>query len=191
MSPRRPGRALLLSHLTVSVGWLGLELSLLALGLLGLLAGDAESRAASILAAAVLGNYLYPLLSVGSLITGVLVSLRGRWGLVRHWWVLAKLAANVALVLGGNLIVLAGVRHAADQVRQGATDVADVAGAARTVVGAMTVGVLLLLAATVISRYKPRGLTPFGRGGGSGYETESGAGRRRRTVRPWRWLAGD
>jgi hypothetical protein len=158
--PRRPGPILLSSHLAVSVGWLGLELSLLALGMTGLAVGDVESRRASILAAAVLGNYLYPLFSIGSLITGVLVALRGQWGLVRHWWVLGKLTTNLALVLGGNLVVLASVRDAAGRVRHGSDNIA---GAASTVVGAMTLGLLLLLAATLIGRYKPRGLTPFRR----------------------------
>lgn len=155
---RRPRRALVLAHLTVSVGWLGLEVAMLALGVLALVGDETELRRAAILVAAVLGTWLYPLFSVASLVTGVLVSVRGPWGLVRHWWVFGKLIANTALVFGGNFLVLAGVRHAADGARGGG---AVSTGSATSLVGAMTVGLLLLIAATVVSRYKPRGLTPF------------------------------
>lgn len=157
---RRPRRVLVLGHLTVSVGWLGLEVAMLALGLLALTGADSELRRAAVLVAAVLGTWLYPLFSLASLVTGVLVSLRGPWGLVRHWWVFGKFVANVALVIGGNLVVLAGVRQAAAGARGGG-EVST--GAASSLVGAMTVGLLLLIAATVVSRYKPRARTPFGR----------------------------
>jgi hypothetical protein len=157
---RRPRRVLVLSHLTVSVAWLGLEVAMLALGVLALAGGEAEIRRAAILVAAVLGTWLYPLFSVGALVTGMLVSVRGPWGLVRHWWVFGKLIANAALVIGGNFLVLAGMRHAADGARGGGPVST---GAATSLVGAMTVGLLLLIAATVVSRYKPRGLTPFAR----------------------------
>jgi len=149
-----------IGHLTVSVAWLGLEVVLLTLGVLALAGDGAELRRAAILVAAVLGTWLYPLFSVGSFVTGVVVSVRGPWGLVRHWWVFGKLIANAALIVGGNFVVLAGVRHAADSARGGGPVST---GTATSLVGATTVGLLLLLAATVVSRLKPRGRTPFGR----------------------------
>ena len=159
---RRPRRntPLLAAHIVISVGWIGLEVALLALGLTALTAGDGGLRVAAVMLAARLGTWLYPAFSIGALVTGVWLSLRTRWGLLRHWWVVAKLVMNVALVIGGNLVVIPAARRAAGGLTLDA--VGRPVGAAASLTGAMTVGMLLLVAATLLSVYKPRGRTPFG-----------------------------
>jgi hypothetical protein len=83
------------------------------------------------------------------------------WGLFRHYWVLAKLSINVfaTLVLLLYLPTLGDFANAAatstprESVgRLGSASPALHAGAA----------LLLLLVATTIAVYKPRGLTPYG-----------------------------
>lgn len=98
--------------------------------------------------------------------------LRSRWipsrcssprGLVRHWWVLVKLALVVVatLVL---MLQLAPIGALADT----ATTPGPVAAAAqwREVLVSLVVhasgGIVVLLAATVLAIYKPRGMTRYG-----------------------------
>jgi hypothetical protein len=100
--------------------------------------------------------------SLASLLTGLILALFTRWGLLRHYWVLAKLLINVL----ASIIVLMYV--------QSLSSLADIA-AASTVSGAELlslrgsdsvehsgVALLALLVATILSVYKPRGVTRYG-----------------------------
>ena len=100
-------------------------------------------------------------LSFASLLTGLVQSLGTRWGLFRHYWVLAKLLINVfanivLLMYMPTLECLAGVS---------ATTLpgADLGmGRDPSPVLHSTAALLLLVVATVLGVYKPRGLTVYG-----------------------------
>ena len=100
-------------------------------------------------------------LALASLVTGVVQSLGTTWGLFRHYWVLFKLLINVfatfiLLMYTETLDSLAAV--AAETTASG--DLATL----RSLSPALHAGaaLLLLLVATVLAVYKPRGLTPYG-----------------------------
>jgi len=97
--------------------------------------------------------------SLASLLTGVAQSLGTKWGLFRHYWVLVKLLINVIatiilLLYMQTLSSLAGVATEPILDLSGPTDPSPVlhAGAA----------LLLLLVATTLAVYKPRGMTRYG-----------------------------
>jgi hypothetical protein len=97
--------------------------------------------------------------SLASLLTGVVQSLGTKWGLFRHYWVLVKLLINVVatvilLLYMQTLSSLAGVAAESTLDLSGLRDPSPVlhAGAA----------LLLLLAATTLAVYKPRGMTRYG-----------------------------
>jgi hypothetical protein len=129
-------RGLLVAHIVCSVGWLGGVVTSLALAV------DGATAALSFIGWAI----LLPA-SLGSLASGVATALASRWGLVRHWWVLIKLVMNV-LATGVLLLYLATLTDLTPH------DPAPVVHAAAAVV--------LLVVATVLSVYKPRGRTRAG-----------------------------
>lgn len=160
MTPRFRKFALT-GHVTSSVGWLGAVASSLALAVAGLISRDAQVVRAVYLTMEVIGWYVIVPLSVASLLTGLLQSLGTSWGLFRHYWVLVKLVMNVfaiiiLLLYMRTLGYLAGV--AAETSAIG--DVSGLRNPSPVLHGGGAL--LLLLVATTLSVYKPRGVTPYG-----------------------------
>jgi hypothetical protein len=160
MAPR-VRRAALVAHVGCSVGWLGAVVTSLVLAVAGLVSGDGPVVRAVYLVLAVIGWYALVPLCVASLLTGLVQALGTSWGLLRHYWVGAKLLMNlfatgVLLLYTQTLGSLAAMARAApaagdlDRLR----DPSPVVHAAAAVV--------LLLVALVLSIYKPRGLTAYG-----------------------------
>lgn len=100
-------------------------------------------------------------LALASLLTGVVQALGTTWGLFRHYWVLAKLLITVvaSVVL---LLYTQTLSYLADLAAQ--TKPSADLGGLRTpspIIHAAA-AVLLLLLATVLAVYKPRGMTRYG-----------------------------
>ena len=87
--PLRKG--ILAVHLTVSVGWIGGVLVYLALGLMAVRSQDEPTIRAAWIAMEVSGWYVLIPLAVGTVLTGLVMALGTRWGLLR-------------LLLGANLV---------------------------------------------------------------------------------------
>jgi hypothetical protein len=99
-------------------------------------------------------------MAIASLLTGIVQSLGTPWGLFRHYWVLFKLlitvfATIVLLIYMETFSLMAGV--AADP----SADLDVVRNASPGLHAALAL--LLLLVATVLAVYKPRGMTAYGR----------------------------
>lgn len=158
MTPRVRKSALTL-HVVASVGWLGAVLAYLVLAIAALRSTDiALVRGAYPLMEQVMWAAVVPL-SLASLLTGVISALGSPWGLVRHYWVLFKLVLNlVATTL--LLLYTKSIGHFADL----APTMPDV-GVLRdsTHVLHSVLALVVLLAATVLAVFKPRGVTGFGR----------------------------
>lgn len=153
-------KAVLAAHLTVSVGWIGAIAAYTALDVIAATSADPQAlRAAYFGMAAIAGSVIVPL-AVGALLTGLLVSLGTKWGLLRHWWVVISLgltvfATVVLLVETGTIAAYATV--AADPA---VTD-AELRRLDSTLVHSLG-GSFVLLFVLVLNVYKPRGLTPYG-----------------------------
>ncbi|MDQ3402842.1 MAG: DUF2269 domain-containing protein [Actinomycetota bacterium] len=155
-------KAVLTTHVVSSVGWLGAVAAMFILAISTLGADNAELARAVYLVGDRMGWFVLVPLAFVSLVTGLIVSFTSRWGLLRHYWVLIKLGITVVatvilLVYTKTLAALA--RTAAephlstvDSMFGGMLSVALHAGAA--------LGILLV--ATILSIYKPRGTTRFG-----------------------------
>lgn len=161
----KPGlrKFVLTAHVTSSVGWLGAVGVFLALALIGLTSQDAQTVRATYLVMDPAAWLTLVPLAFGSLLTGLIQSLGTTWGLFRHYWILFKLLMNVGaivvlLMYTQTLSYLAGV--AAETTLS-----SDDLGVLRTpsVVLHSVLALLLLLVATVLAVYKPRGMTPYGR----------------------------
>lgn len=159
-------RFLLTCHITLSVGWLGVEAAQVALGSAGLITGNPARMQAVYLVMELLGVALVPPLAVGSLLTGILLGLGTPWGLLRHYWVLAKLSLNLGLIVNGHFVL----RHWLEQQASRALAVApdsltgpDVGAVRVQVLVGVGVSLAVLVTATTLSVYKPWGRTRFGR----------------------------
>jgi hypothetical protein len=158
--PPRLRKLALTAHITTTVGWLGAVGAFLALALVGLTSQDAQTvRGAYLVMKPAAWIVLVPL-AFASLLTGIVQSLGTAWGLFRHYWVLFKLlitvfATVVLLIYMETFGFMAGV--AADP----SADLGVVRNASPMVHAALAL--LVLLVATVLAVYKPRGLTRYGR----------------------------
>lgn len=151
-------------HVTCSVGWVGAAFAYLALGIAAGTSHDPLIIRASWLAMDLVGWYVLVPLAIASLLTGIVISLGTRWGLLRHYWVLiavvlTTVAAAVLLLHMPTVSVTAEVARRADDAGLHALG-GDVVHPG--------LGVLVLLAVTVLNMYKPRGITPYGRRTSSG-----------------------
>jgi hypothetical protein len=158
MTPRLRKFALT-AHVASSVGWLGAVTAFLALGVVGLASEDAQTvRGAYLVMEPAAWFVLVPLASA-SLLTGLVQALGTTWGLFRHYWVVFKLAINLVstIVL---LMYMETFRLMADLAADPSADLE----AVQSVSPVLHAGaaLLLLLVATVLAVYKPRGLTPYG-----------------------------
>ena len=161
MTPRVRKLALT-AHVTSSVGWLGAVAGVLALAVAGLTSQDSQKVRAVYLAMELMGWFVLIPLALASLLTGLVQSLGTAWGLFRHYWVLFKLLMNV----GATVVLLMYMQtlgYLADVAAQ-TTLSSDGLGVLRTpsVVLHSVLALLLLLVATVLAIYKPRGMTPYG-----------------------------
>lgn len=97
----RARKTVLVVHITASVALMGEVWGLAVLNTVATLTGEAAlAHAAYRLMPALVFAGGIPL-SVTALATGVLLGLAGRWGLVRHMWVTAKLVLLLATVFLG------------------------------------------------------------------------------------------
>ena len=152
----------LTAHVTTSVGWLGAVAGFLALSIVGVASQDAQTVRAAYLAMESTGWYVLVPLSFASLVTGLVQALGTSWGLFRHYWILAKLMINVfsTIVL---LMYMQTLEHLAGIAAETTFSSGDLR-ALRSPSPVLHAGaaLLLLLVATVLSVYKPRGMTRYG-----------------------------
>lgn len=90
-------RVLLVAHIASAGAWMGIDIVVAVLVLTGRFGGDDQLR--SLAYRALAAFVVWPMLVSGliCLATGVSLGLGTRWGLLRYWWVAAKLALNVVL----------------------------------------------------------------------------------------------
>jgi DMSO/TMAO reductase YedYZ heme-binding membrane subunit len=150
----------LTAHVAASVGWLGAVAAFVALGVVGLTSDDADTvRAAYLVMEPAAWLVLVPL-ALASLLTGLVQSLGTTWGLFRHYWVVFKLVINVfaTLVL---LLYMETFSSMAGVAADPSADLDLVRNSSPVLHAALAM--LLLLIATILAVYKPRGMTPYGR----------------------------
>lgn len=161
MTPRLRKLALT-AHVTLSVGWLGAVAGFLALAVAGLTSHDAQTVRAAYLAMELITWYAIVPLSLASLFTGLVSSLGTRWGLFRHYWVLVKFLLTVfaTIVL---LVQTKRIGHMAGAAAETILSSGDLRGPRISLVVHAAGGLVVLLAATALGVYKPRGMTRYGR----------------------------
>jgi hypothetical protein len=152
---------MLTAHVTSSVSFLGAVAAFLALAAAGAVGHDARTVSAFSLAMEQITLFVIVPMCLASLLTGLVQSLITSWGLFRHYWVVVKLLLTIlsTVVLWVHMKPIAYLaRVAAGTEWSGA----DLAGLRFQLMIAAGAAVLVLLTATALSIYKPRGMTPYG-----------------------------
>lgn len=151
----------LMLHVTASVSWLGAVVGFLALTVPALWSSQPFMVRAAYISMDVLARFAILPLCVASLVTGVLQSLISPWGLVQHYWVVFKLLLTVlsTIVLLGHMRPIAELAHAALDGPLAGGDLSQVR--LQIAVDACSAAIVLLIA-TVLAIYKPRGVTRYG-----------------------------
>ncbi len=152
----------LVAHITASVGWLGGVVGSMALAIAGLTSRDAQVVRAAYILLELTGWFVLVPFSLLSLMTGLVQSLGGAWGLFRHYWVLAKLVMNV-FATAVLLLYMQTLSYFAGVVANPNLSAGDIFGLRNpSPVAHAGAALVLLLVATALSVYKPRGMTRYG-----------------------------
>jgi uncharacterized membrane protein len=149
-------KAVLTTHVASSVGWLGAVLAYIALDVTAVISDDRQLVRAAYAAMEVTATYAIVPLAVASVVIGTLNALGTSWGLLQHYWVLMKLL----LTLVASVVLLVESRTIstlADAAATGA-DPRSLPGTLPHSIG----GLVTLVLVTILSVYKPRGMTPYG-----------------------------
>lgn len=154
-------RKLILSvHLAASIGWMGAAAAYVPFDLTVATSRNPEQVKASYLAMGVIAETVIVPLALGSVASGVIISMATRWGLVRHYWVVLSLLLTTfaAVVL---LIEVDTVRHLAEVSRDPGISDEDLLDLGSTLLHSIG-GLTVLVVVMILNVYKPRGMTRYG-----------------------------
>lgn len=148
-------------HVSFSVSLLGSIAAFLVLAISGLNNPDAQAIRTAYIGMNLLAKFIIVPLALASLATGLIQSLCTPWGLFRHYWIIAKLllTAFATTVL---LLKLKLIGYAASLASVAILPRTELRTVGMELAVHAVGGLLMLFIPTVLSVYKPRGLTPFG-----------------------------
>ena len=156
-TPPRVRQFALTAHIA-SAGWLGAVVASLALAVVGLTSGNAQTVRGAYLVMEPAAWLVRVPLAFASLLTGIVQTLGTAWGLFRHYWVLFKLlitvvATTVLLLYMKTFAFMAGVAADPRAERDEVRNVSPVLHPGDAL--------LVLLVATVLAVCKPPGLSLY------------------------------
>ena len=158
LAPRLKKLALT-AHIVSSVGWLGAVAGFLGLAIVGVRSRDLDTVRASYVAMDATGWFVLVPFALASFLTGIMQSLGSKWGLIRHYWVVIKLSITV-VATAILLLYTQTLQQLADRATGSGGGLADMRSSSPVLHSAAAL--VLLLAATALAVYKPRGVTRYG-----------------------------
>lgn len=146
-------------HITSSVGWFGAVVAYLAVAVVTQTNHDAQMVRAYF-ALDLITRYVLVPLAFASLLTGLVMSFGTAWGLFRHYWVIFKLILTTlsTIVLLGFTQTMSYMVGAASDPATSIADLRALGAGKEHAIAALVV----LIVNTLLSVYKPRGLTRYG-----------------------------
>ncbi|WP_336788525.1 DUF2269 domain-containing protein [Paenibacillus sp. MMO-177] len=150
----------LTAHVTSSVGWFGAVAGFLAFAITGIKSQDAQLVSTAYIAMELIVRVVIVPLCLVSLLTGIVLSLGTKWGLFRHYWIMIKLLMTILSTIG-LLVHMQPISYMAGVAAERTLTNSDLNTQIQLVV-ASGAALLVLLIATILAIYKPRGLTPYG-----------------------------
>jgi hypothetical protein len=147
----RVHKTVLCAHILAAAGWFGVAATVAFIALAAAVTPDAAFARALHRTMETVPWFSVPL-GLVAVATGVLLGLGTLWGLVKHWWVIAKIVIAVVVIITDPLLIARAAHHAV------------VTGNAPSWLYGPTIAhVVVLATATVLSVFKPRARTPWAR----------------------------
>jgi hypothetical protein len=148
---RTPRKVVLLAHVLASVGWFGMAVAVAAAGITATATSDSTLPP---LLYRVMADAVWLTVPMGllALATGTILGFGTKWGLFRHWWVVAKIAITTAVLVTDPLVVARAANRALDS-----------GSAPPPLYGSTIAHCVMLTIATTLSMLKPGGTTPWAR----------------------------
>ena len=158
MSPRM-SKLMLTAHVTFSLGWFGTVAAFLVLSIAGVTANE-EIVKACYLGMDLIAWFVILPFCLCSLITGLAQSLFTHWGLFKHWWTLVKfiLTLLATIVL---LVHMQPISYLAKIASDSPLALNELSALRIRLIADAGAAMLVLLATTTISVYKPWGKVQF------------------------------
>ncbi len=155
-------RLTLLSHIVSSVGWMGAVALYIGLAIAVMASQEPLVVRGALSSMRISVWYAIIPFAALSLTTGLIIGVGTIWGLFRHYWVIFKLVLNL---LGITVLVLytSSINHYAELALSAETPDSIATLRNPTHLVHSTGGLIILLAAAVLSVYKPKGMTRYGR----------------------------
>lgn len=152
-------KLMLTAHVVATLGWLGAVACFLALAVVGHTSQDAQTVRGAYLVMEPTAWFVLVPLAFASLVTGLVQALGTSWGLFRHYWVLFKFVITVfvSIVL---LMYMQTFKSMAAVAADPTVDLGVVRNGSPTLHAVLALFVLIV--ATVLAIYKPRGVTRYG-----------------------------
>lgn len=154
-------KAALLTHVSVSVGWIGALAVFLVHAAANTWTEHTQTVRALSIAMGVTAWFVILPLSVLSVVTGVVQALGTPWGLRRHYWVLFKLALT-CIATGVLLLKIGPIEHLAHSAKDAAFSGGDLLALRTSLFVHAVGGMVVLMAIAALAIFKPRGLTVYG-----------------------------
>ena len=169
----------LTAHVVFSVGWLGAVAGFLALAVAGLVGQDPQTVRSAYLMMELTGWFVLVPLAGASLVSGLVQSLGTEWGVFRHYWVLGKLIINViaTVVLLLYMQTLGSLGRIAGKPTLSDNDLSVLRSPSPVLHSGAALALLVI--ATVLAVYKPRGKTRY-------WQRKQQMNRALASVDPWR-----
>jgi hypothetical protein len=151
----------LIAHITCSVGWLGAVTGFEALAITGVASSELLMVRSVYLAMEPIVWFVIVPFAFASLLTGLTMALGTKWGVFRHYWILAKFLINVLAIslLFTHARLISVVATAA---AKGSLLTENLGLLRIKLVAVGGAALVALLVATTLAVFKPRGITPYG-----------------------------
>ncbi|KZB85775.1 hypothetical protein AVL48_30470 [Amycolatopsis regifaucium] len=156
-------KLVLVVHVVSSVGWLGITVVNAVLTFISVFTGDPRLQHAAILVMDRIGGYLLLPVSLIALVSGLVLGVGTKWGLIRYKWVAIKLVLTLIAVGLTLFSLLPGLRELAALTESTMDGVFVEMGRRPDGFYPIIVSTTMYLTMTVLSVYKPGGKTPYGR----------------------------
>lgn len=162
----RGRRALLTAHVIASAAWFGIALMFVAMSTTAVITEDIDTARVTYELMVVFDMSLLPIANFAAALTGIGLGLTTKWGLLRHYWVAVKFFIPPTIVLAAFGFLhdaLENAAHRAEVLADSGGAVEEIGRDADVVFWGFLVAMLALLAAMLLSLYKPGGKTRRGR----------------------------
>lgn len=149
-------RLVLISHITFSVGWLGAVVVFMVLAITGITSEDSQLARSAYLAMDISAWFVIVPFCLASLFSGIVQAICTKWGLFKHYWIVVKLVLTVfATIL--LLLHMKPISYLAGIASEASFFPSQESGLRIQMIADAGIAILLLLAITTISVYKPWG----------------------------------